>query len=148
MSFIAWLNELGAAGIIVGIAALFGVLLAGWLLWQLWQTWRRYQTLRRMHPVQRIYTQMLQRLAEEGLAKAPHYTPFEYLQWLEQQLEPSVSLDKIRHITGIYQSWRYGAQDNFDLAALDGMIKSMRRLPKRSSDATPKPVATVAPEVS
>ncbi|MFN7717057.1 MAG: DUF3488 and DUF4129 domain-containing transglutaminase family protein [Pseudanabaenaceae cyanobacterium] len=136
MAFFVWLNDLGAAGIIVGIAALFGIALGGWLLWQLWSSWREYRRLQRMHPVQRIYTQMLQRLREEGLPKAPHYTPFEYLRWLEEQLEPSTGLDKIRHITGVYQSWRYGAQEQFDLTALDGMVKSIRRLPKSSSQQT------------
>ncbi|MEE3718610.1 transglutaminaseTgpA domain-containing protein [Tumidithrix elongata RA019] len=132
-SFTWLVNSLGAlgwVGIVVGVIILF---LFGLLLWALWQAviWtgdrRRFQKL---DPVQRIYYLMLQWLAEQGLPKAPHQTPQEYVAQVNSQVSPQKA-EAIAAITQSYQDWRYGDRPA-NLAQLKSLLRKLRSLPKRS----------------
>ncbi|MFN3926925.1 MAG: DUF3488 and DUF4129 domain-containing transglutaminase family protein [Pseudanabaenaceae cyanobacterium] len=97
----------GWAGVIAGIAIVFGLLLAGWAVWQVLVYLRELFYFQGLHPVDRAYGQMLKYLSEKGLAKSPHQTPQEYCASIADQLDTQQRA-VVQQITQIYQDWRYG----------------------------------------
>jgi hypothetical protein len=69
---------------------------------------------------------MLKLLAQQGIAKQPAQTPFEYLATVDTSLE-APQAEVVKEISEAYVSWRYG---NY-CANLDYLKDGLRRL-KRS----------------
>ena len=116
----------GWGGLFVGLMTLVAVSFAGWLSWQQIQRWRYQRWLSKLPPIEGIYQQMLQVLAQQGTVKQPAQTPFEYLQTVDETLEtPQTAV--VQEISQAYVSWRYGQYS----ANLDYLRDNLRRL-KRS----------------
>jgi len=96
-----WLSAL--AGLISLVLASF----LGWIGWQQLQRWRYQRWLSRLAPTERIYQQMLQLLAQQGIGKQPAQTPLEYVETTATRLEPP-QVDVIQEISQAYVRWRYG----------------------------------------
>jgi protein-glutamine gamma-glutamyltransferase len=124
------LAELGWFGVILGVMIVFLFALTLWALWQaaIWGSDRR--RLQKLDPVQRIYYQMLQSLAEQGFPKAPYQTPHEYFTQIRSQVSAQKA-DAIAAITQSYQDWRYGDRPA-NLADLKSLLQRLRSVPKRS----------------
>jgi transglutaminase-like putative cysteine protease len=144
----AWLNwaigglmtaVFGAIGQIFGLfrQGWFGVLTVtlvllvlgwlGWMLWSVWGRWRYWQRLQGLHPVERLYQQMVDWLAQEGWRKHPAQTPGEYLQRLEQQrISPQMQV-VVRSITQEYLAWRYAGRSGGDVVELRRSLRQVRR---------------------
>ncbi len=104
-----WLLGLGFAGIFVAVIILFGLGLLGWGTWQVWLWWRARLNLQRLHPTARVYQQMQQWLAEQGMPKSPHQTPQEYAtQVINKAPFSDAQQIAIAEITQAYQDWHYG----------------------------------------
>ncbi|NBD15937.1 MAG: DUF4129 domain-containing protein [Cyanobacteria bacterium] len=116
----------GWGGLFAGLSSLVAVTFAGWLSWQQFQRWRYQRWLAQLPPVEGLYQQMLKLLAQEGTAKQPAQTPFEYLATVDTSLE-APQAEVVREISEAYVSWRYG---NYS-ANLDYLKDGLRRL-KRS----------------
>ncbi|MEO0541964.1 MAG: DUF3488 and DUF4129 domain-containing transglutaminase family protein, partial [Cyanobacteria bacterium P01_A01_bin.105] len=68
-----WLQVLWVTALLTGLGFL------GWLAWQGLKLWQRQHWLGQLAPMEKLYQQMLQRLAQQGYAKAASQTPYEYL---------------------------------------------------------------------
>ncbi len=113
-----WLQALWVVALLTG----FGFF--GWLGWQGLRLWRRRRWLGQLAPMEKLYQQMLQRLAHLGYAKAASQTPFEYLDRLkrDQQFAHAAGVEAI---TRAYVSWRYGSQSP-DIADLRSQLLSLK----------------------
>ncbi len=99
----------GWEGMVSGLMLLLGLVLTLWLLWQGWRSWRRHRWLASLPPMERLYQQMLDRLAERGLSKRPQQTPLEYLGQVVRTT-PSATATAVDEISQAYVAWRYGGQ--------------------------------------
>ncbi len=99
----------GAWGWLLGIAAAIGASFLLWLTWMGYQRWRYGQKLRRLEPTARLYQQLTDWLARQGIPKHPAQTPWEYARivanrgFLQGDRTPQI-------ITNAYLAWRYGGQ--------------------------------------
>lgn len=109
---IAWFIALfsqGWLGVLTALIVATGISFLSWLGLQQWRIWRRKQTLAKLHPIERLYQQMLDWTATQGLRKHAAQTPLEYAQILHQHYPTSVA-KVIEEICQAYLSWRYGGQ--------------------------------------
>ncbi|PPS41279.1 transglutaminase [Chroococcidiopsis sp. TS-821] len=109
---IAWFIALfsqGWFGILTALIVATGISFLIWLGLQQWQIWRRQRTLAKLHPIERLYQQMLDWTATQGLRKHAAQTPLEYAQISHQHYPTSVA-KVIEEICQAYMSWRYGGQ--------------------------------------
>jgi transglutaminase-like putative cysteine protease len=129
---IGWVSALftqGWAGILVGCGVLTGISFLGWLGWSGWKQWRNARWLARLSPVEAIYQQLLQYLAQEGLPKPPQQTPLEYAQVCKNHLCQNHKPQQAKAIDEICQAyvlWRYGGQMP-DLGAMRSQLQEVRR---------------------
>lgn len=123
-----WLASLGWVGIFIGVVILFGLGFLAWGLWQLLAWWGDRRKLQKLHPIERVYRQMLEVLADRGLAKSPHQTPQEYVQHLQTKVNPQQA-DLIRQISQAYQDWYYGDR----LVSMTFFKKALRQLRRQKS---------------
>jgi protein-glutamine gamma-glutamyltransferase len=101
------LFQQGGLGWLWGILILMAIAFGSWLLWQGWQQWRYWYRLRRRHPVDRLYQQLIDWLAARGLPKHDAQTPGEYAHSL--QAKTSIELQTLlSQMTAAYLAWRYG----------------------------------------
>jgi len=132
---IAWLINLlvswGWAGVILGVAIVFGILLTFWAIWQGWLWLKDQLYLRGLHPAERVYAHMLRFFAERGMPKSPQQTPQEYVIALQTKLSPE-QLAAMRQITQAYQDWRYGDR-TLNLSSLKALLQTLTRwrIPRR-----------------
>jgi protein-glutamine gamma-glutamyltransferase len=99
----------GAWGWLLGIAAAIGSSFMLWLTWVGYQRWRYWQKLRRLAPTARLYQQLTDWLAHQGLPKHPAQTPWEYARIVANR--GSFQDDRTPQIiTNAYLAWRYGGQ--------------------------------------
>ncbi|MCM0593123.1 MAG: DUF3488 and DUF4129 domain-containing transglutaminase family protein [Gloeotrichia echinulata CP02] len=96
-----WLGVL--TGLIVGTTTAF----FSWLGWEQWRNWRNQRRLRKLPPMESLYQQMLQWVAQKGLAKHQAQTPLEYARVSYQHHSPATA-EVIDEISQAYVSWRYG----------------------------------------
>ena len=96
-----WLGVLTA--LILSTTAAF----LGWLSWVQWRKWLKRRTFRKLPPMESLYQQMLQTLAEKGFSKHPAQTPLEYATGSYQH-HSSAMAEVIDEISQAYVSWRYG----------------------------------------
>lgn len=95
----------------------------GWLSWLQCQRWRYQRWLSQLPPTARLYQQMLKLLAEQGIAKHPTQTPFEYLETVHSALN-APQLEMVKEISVAYVSWRYGDAS----ANVDYLQQGLKRL--------------------
>lgn len=99
----------GWQGWVAGLLVLSGIAVLGWLAPQGWQWWRYRRRLATLPPMEKLYQRMLHLLANRGVPKYPHETPFEYTRRLHQKGDGAIA-DLVTEISQIYVSWRYGHQ--------------------------------------
>ncbi|MFN4065611.1 MAG: DUF3488 and DUF4129 domain-containing transglutaminase family protein [Thermosynechococcus sp.] len=126
----------GLGGIVQGILILFGGVIVVWGLWYALQTWRYRQRLQKLPPIARLYVQMLDGLAQQGLAKRPNQTPWEYARSLQTcgRLD-AISQRAIETLTQAYVAWRYGG-DHPPLPPLKRALSQLRQQRWRSLQRT------------
>lgn len=109
---IAWFFALftqGWVGLFTGLLLAIVLSFLGWLTWNVWQYWRYQSWLKKLHPMESIYQQMLRWLGEKGLRKHPASTPFEY-SITSRQHYGDERAEAIEEISQAYVSWRYGGE--------------------------------------
>lgn len=122
----------GWGGLLAGLISLVALIFLGWFSWQQLQQWRYRRWLAKLPPVEGIYQQMLQLLAQHCIVKQPTQTPFEYLNTLHSTLDdPQATV--VQEISAAYVSWRYGHYP----ANLDYLRQELKHL-KRSFQQLPK----------
>jgi len=107
---IAWFLGLfsqGWLGILTGLLIATIASFCGWLSWKQWQYLLNRLWLHKLHPMDRLYQQMLQWTSQKGLNKHPAQTPLEYAQVSSQKYPPATA-QVIDEISQAYVSWRYG----------------------------------------
>jgi protein-glutamine gamma-glutamyltransferase len=97
----------GWGGILAGALALVGFGFAGWLSWHAWRLWRRRRWLGKLHPMERLYQQLLSWSADRGVEKHPAQTPLEYARTARDRY-PATVAESIETIVNSYANWRYG----------------------------------------
>jgi protein-glutamine gamma-glutamyltransferase len=126
VTFISRFWGKGWLSVLWGAVAMTIVSFIGWLAWQGWRNWQRQRWLTQLHPMERLYQQLLARLQAQGYPKSPSQTPFEYLHSLGQH--PNFqSLAIVQEITQAYVRWRYGAH----LPNLDDLRSQLRQMGQR-----------------
>jgi protein-glutamine gamma-glutamyltransferase len=99
----------GAWGWLLGIATAIGASFLLWLTWLGYQRWRYGQKLRRLEPTARLYQQLTDWLARQGLPKHPAQTPWEYARIVANR--GALQGDRTPQIiTNAYLAWRYGGE--------------------------------------
>lgn len=114
----------GWQGWVAGLLVLSGIAVLGWLTPQGWQWWRYRRRLATLPPMEKLYQRMLQLLANRGVPKHPHETPFEYTRRLHLKGEGAIA-DLVTEISQIYVSWRYGCQ-TYDLSDVHLRFQALR----------------------
>lgn len=100
----------GLGGIIQGLLIILGIVIGGWLLWQIGQGIRYRQRLAKLAPMERLYQEVLDWLGEQGHPKRPSQTPWEYLQALHHAPRLPHVLPTLERMTTAYLAWRYGQE--------------------------------------
>ncbi|WP_192925004.1 transglutaminase TgpA family protein [Sodalinema gerasimenkoae] len=106
--FLARFSE-GWLGILSGLLTLVLFSFAGWLSWQGWREWKRRRWLSKLAQMERLYQQMLQRLAADGCPKHPAHTPLEFARQVGDRYPPEVR-SMVSRICQAYVGWRYGKE--------------------------------------
>lgn len=126
----------GLGGIVQGILILFGGAILVWALWYALSTWRYRQRLQKLPPIARLYVQMLDGLAQQGLPKRPNQTPWEYARSLQTSGRlDAISQRAIETLTQAYVVWRYGAEQP-PLTPLKRALNQLRQQRWRSLQRT------------
>lgn len=126
----------GLGGIVQGILILFGGVILVWALWYALYTWRYRQRLQKLPPIARLYVQMLDGLAQQGLPKRPNQTPWEYARSLQTSGRlDAISQRAIETLTQAYVVWRYGAEQP-PLTPLKRALNQLRQQRWRSLQRT------------
>jgi hypothetical protein len=99
----------GWLGVLTGLILATATAFLGWLGWLQWREWLKRRTFRKLPPMESLYQQMLQWLAEKGFSKHPAQTPLEYASVSYQHHSPATA-EVIDEICQAYNSWRYGGQ--------------------------------------
>lgn len=99
----------GWGGILIGLAALTGGGFLGWLGWYGATQWRYQRRLARLSDADRLYRQILDWSAAQGLPKRPAQTPLEYLQAVRDRYPTEIALP-IERAIGLYMRWHYGGE--------------------------------------
>lgn len=101
-------------GILTGILGLILLAFASWLGWQYLQKLFYRRQLAKLHPVSKLYREMLDYLQEKGYPKHPAQTPQEYCQYLTEFFDEE-KLRIIQLISDSYTAWFYGNREqNYD----------------------------------
>ncbi|MFN4278870.1 DUF3488 and DUF4129 domain-containing transglutaminase family protein [Thermosynechococcus sp.] len=126
----------GLGGIVQGILILFGGVILVWGLWHALHTWRYRQRLQKLPPIPRLYVQMLDSLAQQGLPKRPNQTPWEYARSLQTcgRLD-TISQRAMETLTQGYVAWRYGGEHP-PLTPLKRALNQLRQQRWRSLQRT------------
>lgn len=107
-----------------GITTLTMMGFVGWLSWQGWKRWQQFYWLNQLHPMEKLYQQMLQHLNRQGYPKAAAQTPFEYGQALSQIADFRHSAI-VQSVIQAYVHWRYG-QESQNIEGLRAQVKGLR----------------------
>ncbi|BAU14817.1 transglutaminase [Leptolyngbya sp. NIES-3755] len=99
----------GLQGFFTATLIMIGSAMSVWLASQGWQKWRDYRRLRQLPAMERLYQQMLARLASQGYRKNSADTPLEYARSAKKVQNDDRS-HAIREISEAYVRWRYGRE--------------------------------------
>ncbi len=94
-------------GVLLGFLGLIILSFIAWLLFKYFQKVWETRRLNKLHPMAKIYQQMLNLLQEKGHLKNKAQTPYQYSHSLSNVVE-SEQLEIINLITDNYVQWRYG----------------------------------------
>jgi protein-glutamine gamma-glutamyltransferase len=119
----------GAWGWLLGMAVAIGASFLLWLTWLGYQRWRYAQKLRRLEPTARLYQQLTDWLAHQGLPKHPAQTPWEYARVVANRagFQPDRTPQMITHA---YLAWRYGGETP-DLGELQQSFRQLQARQQR-----------------
>ena len=117
-------------GLLLGILGVVILTFFGWLTVNYLQKLSYVKFLNRLHPVAKLYREMLDLLADKAKAKKSAQTPYEYAQSLNNILTPE-QLEIVNLISNSYVQWRYGGVE----ANLD-YLRSQFRLLQNSFQKT------------
>ena len=112
-------------GLLTGILALITLTFLMWLAFNYVRKLRYAHYLNRLHPLDKLYREMLDLLGENGHRKKPSQTPYEYAYSLRHQFMEQ-RWQVIDNVTIAYVQWRYGNLD-FDIASLRSQLASLRQ---------------------
>jgi protein-glutamine gamma-glutamyltransferase len=114
----------GWLGLLVGIGLITSMAFLGWLGWSGWQVWRYRRWLAKLPPMEAIYQQMLQNLAQQGFGKQAAQTPLECATDCRARYsnERAKAIDEISRA---YVQWRYGGK-TADLNSLQELLKRLQ----------------------
>jgi len=113
---LTWLGHLinlftqGWIGLFAGLLLTLSLSFLGWLGWNQWRTWRHRRWLAQLPPMESLYQQMLNWLAEQGVRKRPEQTPLEYAEQI-RQAQASSWAPVVEAISHAYVGWRYGGHN-------------------------------------
>jgi transglutaminase-like putative cysteine protease len=99
----------GWGGMLIGLAALTGGGFLGWLGWYGATQWRYQRQLARLADADRLYRQILDWSAAQGLPKRPAQTPLEYLHAVRERYPAEVAT-AIERAIALYIRWHYGGE--------------------------------------
>lgn len=125
---IGWLIGLlsqGWIGLFTGLLLAIGLGFLGWLTWRGWQGWRYQRWLTRLHPVERLYQQMMHWLKRQGFPKHSAQTPLEFARQAREHHSASRAA-AIEEISQSYVRWRYGGQTP-DVEQLKRRLREIRQ---------------------
>ncbi|HEY9907126.1 MAG TPA: transglutaminaseTgpA domain-containing protein, partial [Thermosynechococcaceae cyanobacterium] len=125
---LSWLLGLFSQGWVGAFAALLlaiGLGFLGWLSWRGWRRWQYRRWLSKLPPMERVYQQMVNALAQQGFPKHPAQTPLEYAHQARSQ-QPATRATAINDISQSYVRWRYGDQMP-DLVQMKQQLRSVRK---------------------
>lgn len=128
---LGWLTTLfsqGWLGILIGTGIITGFGFLAWLGWSGWQVWRYRRWLAKLPPMEALYQQMLQGLAQQGMPKQPAQTPLEYAAYCRRHY-PVERAQAIDQISQAYTQWRYGGRTP-ELSQLKERLQGLQK-PKR-----------------
>jgi transglutaminase-like putative cysteine protease len=94
-------------GFLLGLMMAISLGFLGWLCFLQLLRWGASRRLAKLHPMERLYWQMLGLLKAKGYPKHPAQTPLEYGR-LSRQYHPANLSEIIEEISQSYVSWRYG----------------------------------------
>jgi len=119
----------GWSGLLVGLAAFIGGGFLGWLGWRGFGWWRKWRYLSSLGEAERLYREVLDWSARQGLPKRPAQTPLEYARSARDRYPQPVA-EAIERAIGLYVRWRYGGEAVSVTAAaaeFDRATKAVRR---------------------
>ncbi|TAF51517.1 MAG: DUF3488 domain-containing protein [Oscillatoriales cyanobacterium] len=99
----------GWGGLLIGLAALTGGGFLGWLGWYGAMRWRYQRRLAGLSDAERLYQQILDWSADQGLPKRAAQTPLEYLDVVRERYPAEVAT-AIEQAIGLYLRWHYGGE--------------------------------------
>jgi transglutaminase-like putative cysteine protease len=111
----AWLGKLwyflssSLLGIFTGIISLISLAFLSWLGWKGLKSWFYRLYLRKLAPMERLYQEMLDVMAQKGYPKHSAQTPLEYAHNL-YHVQETERVEIIEEICHAYVTWRYGQQ--------------------------------------
>ena len=115
----------GWIGVLMGSITTLGATLTGWWGWRLWVYCRNQIALSKLPPMERLYQQILQLTANNGIKKHPAQTPLEYAQCVSGYHSPETA-KLIEDICQAYVKWRYGCYPD-DSQQLQQKWKQLQR---------------------
>ena len=111
-----WLSKLwqfitgSFVGVLVGVLGVIIFTFLGWLTLNFLQKLAYVRYLNKLHPMAKLYREMVDFLSDKGHDKNTAQTPYEYAQSLNNVLMKE-QLDIIHLISHSYVQWRYGNVD-------------------------------------
>ena len=120
----------GWGGLLIGLAALTGGGFLGWLGWYGAGRWRYQRRLARLSDADRLYRQVLDWLADQGLPKRPAQTPLEYMQVVRERYPAEVAT-AIAAVIDLYMRWHYGGE-LVSVTAAAAEFARVQRIAKRA----------------
>ncbi len=118
----------GWFGILIGTGLLIGLGFLLWLGWDRWQVWRYRRWLAKLPPMEALYQQMLQKLAQQGLPKTAAQTPLEFAAYCHLHCQDHQA-EAINQISQAYVQWRYGGNQ----PSIEALKSQLTRLQPRNS---------------
>ncbi len=112
-------------GWISGLFVLSGLAVLVWLTPQGWRFWRYQRRIANLPPMERLYQQTLNLLADWGMPKYHHETPFEYTRRINRTATNSIAT-LVSEISTTYVAWRYG-QQNSNLHHIQQQFQTLRK---------------------
>ncbi|MGK7889452.1 MAG: DUF3488 and DUF4129 domain-containing transglutaminase family protein, partial [Leptolyngbyaceae cyanobacterium] len=113
------------ARVFIGLVTLTVVAFGVWLIRSVWKAIAFRFWLAKLHPMDAIYQQMLQWLAQQGFRKSAAQTPSEYAEAMRDR-QPSPKAEMIETISDAYVNWRYG-NHSADIEVLSQQLKDLKK---------------------